>query len=110
MIYRPGIQIVTLVLCVFTLVFFLISKFKFGKIPSRMYGVIALCSHIIIYYVFVLLWEADIFSLPNFVNKYLGGDIISFGLWSSAIRLQTALELVLMSITVYRRASWTQRS
>ena len=78
--------------------------------PRSAYGATALAVHISIYYFFVLLWAFDIFSITAFINELAGENCISFGLWSSAIRLQTVGELLMMAIILYRRYAWTQQA
>ena len=108
--YRPLIQLATLALGLFVLGVMLAVKIKTGTLPRSMYGVTALSAHFVVYYTFVLLWAFDIFSITAFLNELFGIDWLSYGLWSAAIRLQTVIELALMSIIVYRRYVWTQEA
>ena len=109
MVYRLLIQLVATALCLAVIGMFLLVRIKTGRFPRTMCGITVLGIHIVIYYTFVLLWELGIFSISAFMNNLLGTDLYWLGLWSSAIRLQTSIELVLMSVSIYRRQVWTQR-
>ena len=106
--YRPFVQVVTLALCLFALAIMILVRIKSGTYPRSLYGVTALAVHHVIFYIFVLLASLGSCSILDLANQFLGTNILTFSLWSSALRLQTSMELLFMSLTVYRRYAWTQ--
>jgi len=99
---RVAFQIVTFILLAITLIAYCIIHKKFGYTPRKHWGIIALIMHLMIFYVFVIFRSLGIFDLTIFIDELFGVGIISFGTWSAAIRLQTAIELLLMSLSILR--------
>lgn len=67
---------------------------------------LSLLIHIAVFYIFVILATCGSFNVTTYINEVLGINVISFGTWSSAIRLQTALELLIMVLMSCRRNLW----
>ena len=107
---RLFVQGVTLLvsLCIFTCAISFRIKYKF--LPAGMIGVVVLVVHIISFYTFILLRGFAGFDIIGFLNEIVGREILSYGLWSSAIRLQTAIEILLMSLIIVRRHRWARSS
>lgn len=103
---RVTMQSITLLVMVIVAISIIAYRIKYGYLSRSLWGVCALVIHIIIFYTCVLLAEFDIFDAIAFVQQALHCDLISYGTWSSAIRLQTAIELLLMTLTVAWRRSW----
>ena len=103
---RIYIQIATMLIVAISALFFYKYRGNAAFCGRNSCGVLVLCLHIILYYFFVILWHYDVFYLPEFVNSILGDDIFGFGIWSAGIRLQTAIEILLMALTIKRRQTW----
>ena len=103
---RPYIQFLTLIIVSVAAYIFYKYRGDTRFCGTNACGVFVLCLHIIIYYTFVLLWSAGIFYLPEFINDLFGFEFFGFGVWSAAIRLQTAIEILLMALTIKRRQTW----
>ena len=104
--FRFVLQGATFTIMFASLVMILYSRLRFGRLTSGMPGVVSLVLHIMIFYASIGIREFVGFDITEFVNECAGTEIISYGLWSSAIRLQTAILLVFMVLTVIRRQSW----
>ena len=105
--YRVLFQGLSLILSVATLLIFLYTRIAFGRLSSSAASAIALAFHIMLFYLAICAREyfgVDIISIIN--NSLFGDQVLAYGDWSSAIRLQTVASVLLMALTVVRRERW----
>lgn len=105
-LHRLLFQSMTMIVFLLSIMIYVYIVAISGKFPSELRGIFCLSIHIVLFYTFVILDTLGIFSITLFVNGIFGERIMSFTLWSSAIRLQTSIEVLLMSLTVLRRYRW----
>ena len=104
--YRLILQGITLAIVSLAIVILVYSRIRFGRFANGMIGVLSLLVHVFVFYVSIYMREYGGFDLIGLINESFGEDIMSYGLWSSAIRLQTAILIMFMVLTVVRRQAW----
>lgn len=102
-------QVLSWLIALLTLSIFCYYRIKYGKLSTSMSAALSLIVHLFVFYTFVLLWVSNIYYLPGFLNDLIGKNIITFGLWSSALRLHTSIDLAIMALTIIRRESWIRK-
>lgn len=107
--FRLPIQILSWTLTLAVIVAVFRTKLVLGYLPRNVSAVLPLLFHIFIFYTFVLLAFGGIFSVTEFLNDAVGDYIFSFGLWSSALRLHTIIEIAIMVLSSCRRESWIRK-
>ena len=105
--YRILFQCLSLAIVTVTLGIFLFTRIKYGVVSSNITGAVALVIHIMVFYIAICVREYFGFDIISTINYSLFGDqILAYGDWSSAIRLQTVASVLLMALTVVRRERW----
>lgn len=103
---RLTLQSITLAVMIFSALAVAWFRIKYKYIPRSFWGICALIIHVILFYTLVILSEVGVFNVIEFAKETFNCQVLTFGTWSSAIRLQTAIEIFLMIGTVVRRQSW----
>jgi hypothetical protein len=107
--YRIPLQFISWLVALFTLALLCYYKIKYGKIRPILSILISLVIHLFVFYTFVLLWSADVFSIMDFLNELVDRDLFSFTLWSSTLRLHTSIGLAMIVLWSLRRESWVRK-
>jgi len=80
---------------------------KYKHIPDGFIGIIVLLAHFVVYCIAASLKEfGAIDSIAECIKISDACRFFSWGVWAEAIRLQTLVELILMTMTVARRQKW----
>lgn len=107
--FRLPFQVLSWTLVLIILAIICKTKIRYGMLPSNVSAVLPLLIHIFIFYTFVLLAFTGVFSLTEFLNNLVGDYVFSFGLWSSALRLHTIIEIAIMVLQSCRREAWIRK-
>lgn len=100
------IQSISFMILIATVVKLLLYRKRVGRLPRAGVNLLSLSVHLVIFYLFVMLANAGIFDLLAVLNDLFGVDYLTYHLWSSAIRLQTVIEIFIMASSLRERITW----